>query len=175
MLIRAIKFNKSFENIILKHRLSWESDEDDLKSWYKELLRKDETFIEYLNNTDPSFTEDSEILVLENDYNLPETITKRFEDTKISSITSMKLLMGNSEKLIEYLTHFKTNSTNPTIHVETTAIDIEQLKSGLGLLYKLGFKNIDVLTAVENLPSLEEVIKDYDQDMNITFVDREAA
>jgi hypothetical protein len=124
---------------------------------------------------DYTFTEGSEILVLENDYDLPETTTKRFEDTKISSITSTRSVMRTPEKLVEYLMHFKENTTNPKIHVETTAIDLEQLKSGLGLLYKLGFKSIDVLTSEDKLSSLEEIIKDYDQDMDITFVDGKVA
>ena len=62
LLIDALKFNKSLENMILKHNLSWKSEEDDLKSWYKELLRKDETFIEYLNKDNPNFSDDSEIV-----------------------------------------------------------------------------------------------------------------
>ncbi|MDH5366114.1 MAG: transcription antitermination factor NusB [Cyclobacteriaceae bacterium] len=62
LLIDALKFNKSLENMILKHNLSWKSEVDDLKSWYKELLRKDETFIEYLNKDNPNFSDDSEIV-----------------------------------------------------------------------------------------------------------------
>lgn len=62
LLIDALKFNKSLESFILKHNLSWKSEEDNLKSWYLELIRKDETFIEYLNKDNPNFSDDSEII-----------------------------------------------------------------------------------------------------------------
>ena len=62
MLIAALKSNKSLENVILKHNLSWTREEDDLKSWYLELLRRDATFIDYLKKQEPSFSDDVEIV-----------------------------------------------------------------------------------------------------------------
>jgi len=62
MLIAALKYNKSLEKVILKHNLSWTKEEDDLKSWYLELLRRDEKFIEYLKKPEPNFSDDVEIV-----------------------------------------------------------------------------------------------------------------
>jgi N utilization substance protein B len=62
LLTKAIKFNKSIESFILKFNLSWAPHEDQVKSWYKELIRKDETFIAYLGKSTTSFEEDAEII-----------------------------------------------------------------------------------------------------------------
>lgn len=62
LLIKAIQSNKSVENVKLRHNLSWTDKLDKVRDWYREVLRNDETFKEYLQLKNPGFEEDKEAL-----------------------------------------------------------------------------------------------------------------
>ncbi|MBO3700376.1 transcription antitermination factor NusB [Roseivirga sp. E12] len=47
---------------LVKKDMSWEGEEDNLKSWYKDVLKKDETFSAYRRTANPSFDQDKEII-----------------------------------------------------------------------------------------------------------------
>lgn len=47
---------------LVKKDISWENEEDHLKSWYKDVLKKDEVFSEYRRKANPSFKDDKEVV-----------------------------------------------------------------------------------------------------------------
>ena len=46
----------------LKKNISWESDEDTVKSWYKDIVKRDETFSEYRRVANPTFDQDKALI-----------------------------------------------------------------------------------------------------------------
>ena len=46
----------------LKKNITWENEEDTLKSWYKDIVKKDETFSEYRRVANPTFEQDKELV-----------------------------------------------------------------------------------------------------------------
>lgn len=47
---------------MVKRNISWEDEEDNYKSWYKEVVKKDELFNEYRRKANPTFEEDKEVV-----------------------------------------------------------------------------------------------------------------
>ena len=47
---------------IIKKGIQWGNEEDHLKSWYKDLLKKDEAYSAYRHKANPTFDEDKEII-----------------------------------------------------------------------------------------------------------------
>jgi len=62
VLIKSIRFNKSLENIILRHQLNWGGLNDELREWYRDTIRNTEEYQEYLKLTTPSFEQDKAIV-----------------------------------------------------------------------------------------------------------------
>lgn len=62
LLIKAVKFSNSIESLSLRRNLSWTDALGDVRMWYKEVLKKDEDFLIYLNQKAPSKEEDQEIV-----------------------------------------------------------------------------------------------------------------
>jgi N utilization substance protein B len=62
VLIKAIKFNKPLENIILRHQLSWGGLNDELREWYRDTIRTTDMYQDYLKLESPSFDQDKEIV-----------------------------------------------------------------------------------------------------------------
>lgn len=62
VLIKAIKFNKSLENTILRHQLNWAGLNDELREWYRDTIRTCDEYQTYLKIESPSFDQDKEIV-----------------------------------------------------------------------------------------------------------------
>lgn len=62
LLIKSIRFNKSIETISLRRNLNWTNESDHVRQWYKELLKTDETYKNYIKKEDHSFEEDKELV-----------------------------------------------------------------------------------------------------------------
>lgn len=62
-LIKAINFNNSLETISLKHHLSWANEFDTVRGWFKNLVKTDEKYQDYLKSETSSFEEDRELLL----------------------------------------------------------------------------------------------------------------
>ncbi len=54
---------KTFDLEVIKKNVSWEKDEEELKSWYKELKKNDELFQEYQNLDEPTDEQNFEIVL----------------------------------------------------------------------------------------------------------------
>jgi N utilization substance protein B len=62
VLIKAIRFNKSLENIILRNQLNWGGLNDELREWYRDTIRNTEEYQDYLKLATPSFEQDKAIV-----------------------------------------------------------------------------------------------------------------
>ncbi len=47
---------------LVKKDIDWSNEEDYLKSWYKDILKKDEVFSEYRRKANPNFKDDKEVI-----------------------------------------------------------------------------------------------------------------
>jgi len=47
---------------LVKRNISWEEEEDNYKNWYKEIVKKDETFGEYRRTANPTFEDDKAVV-----------------------------------------------------------------------------------------------------------------
>ncbi|NNF36778.1 MAG: hypothetical protein HKN68_21935, partial [Saprospiraceae bacterium] len=61
-IVKALKENDELENISLKKNLQWESDIDTVRDWFKNVISKDEEYIEYLKISSPDLEQDYEII-----------------------------------------------------------------------------------------------------------------
>ncbi len=51
-----------FQVASVKKDIDWESEEDNVKGWYKDIVKKDEDFAEYRRKADPDFENDKDIV-----------------------------------------------------------------------------------------------------------------
>lgn len=57
---------------LVKKDMSWEGEEDNLRSWYKDVLKRDEAFNTYRRTANPTFDQDKEIV----DYLIKQVVFK---------------------------------------------------------------------------------------------------
>jgi transcription antitermination protein NusB len=62
LLIQAIKFNKSIETLSLRRNLNWAKESDTVRQWFKEVLKTDPAYLDYLKNPGQSFEEDKNLI-----------------------------------------------------------------------------------------------------------------
>lgn len=60
--INKISNDKTFQELKKQHKISWGNEEDNLRSWYKGILNKDETYREYNKKESTNYDEDWLIL-----------------------------------------------------------------------------------------------------------------
>lgn len=60
--VNFLRKSSKIQVALVKRNISWEDEEDNYKSWYKEVVKKDETFSAYRRNPNPSFADDKEII-----------------------------------------------------------------------------------------------------------------
>ncbi|MEQ8924984.1 MAG: transcription antitermination factor NusB [Fulvivirga sp.] len=63
LLIKAIRFNKSVETLSLRRNLNWSNETDHLRQWFKDILKTDEKYKEYVKLENASFKDDQEIVL----------------------------------------------------------------------------------------------------------------
>lgn len=70
---------------MLKKNISWEEEEDNYKSWYKEVVKKDEVFSEYRRTASPTFDDDKRVVehLIKNIIFKTEVILSFFEEKDI--------------------------------------------------------------------------------------------
>ena len=60
--VSFLRKSSKIQVALVKKNISWEEEEDNFKNWYKEVVKKDETFSAYRRNPNPSFADDKEII-----------------------------------------------------------------------------------------------------------------
>jgi N utilization substance protein B len=62
VVIKDLAADTALSNEAIKLNAHWRSEEDDVKSWYKTVLKEDETYKAYIDNNKPSAKDDLDIL-----------------------------------------------------------------------------------------------------------------
>lgn len=63
LLIKAISENNSIETISLRRNLNWTKESDNVRQWFKDLIKTDETYKKYLSETEVSTEKDREVIL----------------------------------------------------------------------------------------------------------------
>jgi len=60
--IQFFKDSSKIQVALIKKDVTWENEEDNIKNWFKEIIKKDELFIEYRRIAEPTFDKDKELI-----------------------------------------------------------------------------------------------------------------
>ncbi len=85
LLIHSLKFNENLENTTLRRNIKWE-DKAEIRNWFKELVRKDKDYQQYLKLDKPGFEEDKKIVshIVKNIIFKNEVIDKYLEEEDLN-------------------------------------------------------------------------------------------
>ncbi len=92
-IIKFFRESSKVQVALVKKDLGWANDEDHVKTWYKDILKKDEAFGKYKRTANPSFKEDKEII----DYLVKQLI---FKNEMILSVFEERDIFWNENKAI---------------------------------------------------------------------------
>jgi len=98
---------------LVKKDMSWEGEEDNLKSWYKDVLKKDENFSAYRRTTNPTFKQDKDIVdhLIKQIIFKADVILSYFEEQDIHWVENkaiIRSLVARSVRDVEEATEPKT-------------------------------------------------------------------
>lgn len=63
LLIKAIRFNKSIETISLRRNLNWTNESDVVRQWFRDFIKADDEYKNYLNSEVNSFDADQALVL----------------------------------------------------------------------------------------------------------------
>lgn len=92
-LINFFRDSSKVQVALVKRNLGWKNDEDHVKTWYKDLLKKDEAFDKYRRTANPNFKQDKEII----DYLVKQVV---FKNEMILSVFEEKDIFWHENKAI---------------------------------------------------------------------------
>ncbi|MBL6446168.1 transcription antitermination factor NusB [Fulvivirga sp. 29W222] len=106
LLIKALKFNKSLENISLRRNISWDSFEGEVRQWFKELIKTDEAYISYRKLDNPSFEQDKDIVnhIVKNILFKNDLIDKFMEEKDLNWNEDRPIIKSLTTKTIKSIT-----------------------------------------------------------------------
>ena len=115
MLIQAIKTNNALEELSLRRNAKWSNTDADTRQWYKDILKKDESFQEYLGLRKP--TEEDDVCILS--YILKKVIFKNevilayLEDEDLNWSENKAIVKSMATKTVKSFT--KENGVEPSV------------------------------------------------------------
>ncbi|MEP2773040.1 MAG: transcription antitermination factor NusB [Fulvivirga sp.] len=85
LLIHTLKFNEDLENATLRRNIKWD-DKSEIRNWFKELVRKDDEYQQYIKLDSPGFEEDKKIVshIVKNIVFKNEVIDKYLEEEDLN-------------------------------------------------------------------------------------------
>ena len=92
-LINFFRDSSKVQVVLVKRNPGRENDEDHVKTWYKDILKKDEAFDKYRRTANPNFKKDKEII----DYLVKQVV---FKDEMILSVFEEKDIFWQENKAI---------------------------------------------------------------------------
>lgn len=105
VLISHLRENANLKKLILKNNLSWESQNDMIRAWFRDIVTKDENYMRYLELTKPDAEDDAEIInhlarkiIFKN-----ETIVSFWEDQDLSWLEDHTIIRSMVLKTIKSL------------------------------------------------------------------------
>ena len=63
VLIKQISDHSGIENVYLKSGLQWDQEREEVRQWFKEIIAKDDDYVNYLSKEAPTFEEDRDIVL----------------------------------------------------------------------------------------------------------------
>ena len=147
--VNYLRKSSKLQVALVKKNISWEDEEDNFKNWYKEVVKKDETFSAYRRNPNPGFADDKEYS------EMIAAKTKNWEVDRLANTDQIILKMAIAEMLNfrnipvkvtinEYIELSKNYSTPKSKQFVNGILDVisNELKEN-GILKKTGRGLID--------------------------------
>lgn len=106
LLIKALKFNKSLENISLRRNISWDKDQGEVRQWFKDLIKSDEVYVRYQKMAQPTFEDDREIVnhIIKNIVFKHDLIDKYMEENDLNWNEDRAIIKSLTTKTIKSIT-----------------------------------------------------------------------
>lgn len=106
LLIKSLRFNKSLENISLRRNISWEKDKSEVRQWFKDLVKADAVYNEYLKADQPGFEEDKAVVthLVKNIVFKSELIDQHMEETDLNWEEDRPIVKSLATKTIKSIT-----------------------------------------------------------------------
>lgn len=106
LLIKALRFNKSLENISLRRNLNWADNQAEVRQWFKELIKTDEDYMIYGKLSNPSFEDDKEIVshIVKNIIFKSDVIDKYMEEHDLNWNEDRAIVKSLTTKTIKAVT-----------------------------------------------------------------------
>lgn len=102
-ILDLVSKSTEFEKECLKHNISWQNNQSELRTWYKECLKKDETYIEYDEKERIDFEDDKQIVlhIFKKIIFKDENIGKFFEEKDLNWSENSSILKSMVAKSIK--------------------------------------------------------------------------
>lgn len=105
-LVQIIREDPALKQLLIKNEVSWADKQEHIRTWYKEILLKDEQYKAYLKMDDPDFEEDKKIVnhIGRNLVFKTEPITKFMEELDLSweeDKAALKSMVAKTIKTID--------------------------------------------------------------------------
>ncbi len=103
--LKLISKSEEFEKDCLKYGISWQNNQNDVRSWYREAVVKNETYEAYDDKNKTNFEDDLELILFlfKNIIFKDDNISKFFEEKDISWIENKSILKSMVAKTIKSL------------------------------------------------------------------------
>jgi len=62
-IVEGLNNSSEFEKLIIKKNLTWQNEQSNIRTWVKEIIKKDESFLKYESLTGPTFEQDLNIIL----------------------------------------------------------------------------------------------------------------
>lgn len=105
LLIHTLKFNEALENVTLRRNIKWD-DKSEIRNWFKELVRKDEEYQQYIKLDSPGFEEDKKIVshIVKNIVFKNEVIDKYLEEEDLNWQEDRAIIKSLTVKTLKSIT-----------------------------------------------------------------------
>jgi len=97
--------NKSYQQRIIRRNISWGTDTDQIRQWYKNVLKPNETFLAYLENPEHTYEEDHELIktIYKELIFKDETLQKYYEEHDMNWAENKSIVKSLVNKTIKSL------------------------------------------------------------------------
>lgn len=101
--VTALRSNKSLEEATLRKNISWEKNRSDVRQWFKEQLKADATYINYLKVSAPTFDEDKDMVnrIVKDIIFKSEVVDKFMEETNLNWEEDRPIIKSLATKTIK--------------------------------------------------------------------------
>lgn len=107
--ISALKGSKEVELLLIKRNISWKEEMDQVRHWYKDIVKKDEAYKEYDQKQNPGFEDDKKIIthLVKNNVFKNEAVSSYFEEIDLSWAEDKAILKSMVIKTLKSITENK--------------------------------------------------------------------